>query len=434
MRVAIIGAGIVGATTAFELAADGHAVTVFERRSSAAAESSFAAGGLLGPASTLPWAAPGAGLHLLRGLLTRTGPMPVGSLDAGALRWMWRAWRASRPRQHAAQREQMLRFTAFSAACRHELTRKLQLDFERSTGVLTLLRSAQAVARAHAGLGWLNEHGVAAQLLDAAQCRAIEPGLSEATPLHGALHTPDDEAGNCRQFALLMRGEAERLGARFHFQTEVTRIDAGRPARLEWAAVRADSRPGVAAEPAPCSEAFDAIVVCAAFGAPALLAPLGLRLPLLAVRGYSVTAPMRHHDDDARRGPRAALVDDKHQVVITRMGARLRVTGGFELGGDAQRPREASLAVLYRVLNDWFPGVAKMNQAVRWKGASPMLPDGPPVLGAAGPEGLWLNLGHGAQGFAMACGSARLLADAMAGRPPGIAINGMRAARFARPT
>ena len=117
-------------------------------------------------------------------------------------------------------------------------------------------------------------------------------------------------------------------------------------------------------------------------------------------------------------GPRSALMDERYKVAISRLGTRVRVAGSAEIGGSATTHHEGSLDTLYKVLHDWFPGSARLSQAQRWKGARPMLPDGPPVLGRSGIDGVWLNLGHGSSGWALSCGSARLLADALAGRPP----------------
>ena len=175
----------------------------------------------------------------------------------------------------------------------------------------------------------------------------------------------------------------------------------------------------------PLTERFDAIVVCAALGSKLLLRPLGIRLPLLAVHGYSVTAPLRQHPQYPDHGPRSGLMDEHYKVAITRLGQRVRVAGGAEIGGTLERHNEAAIATLYKVLHDWFPGSALMGQAQHWKGARPMLPDGPPVLGASGAAGIWLNHGHGASGWALACGSARLLADLVAGRPPAVDTEGL---------
>jgi len=173
------------------------------------------------------------------------------------------------------------------------------------------------------------------------------------------------------------------------------------------------------------SESFDAVVVCAAMESRRLLGALKLRLPLAPVHGYSVTAPLRELTEHGEVGPRSTLVDERYKVAISRLGKRVRVAGGAELGGTLQAQNEPALATLYKVLDDWFPGCSVQAKAQSWKGARPMLPDGPPVIGPSGLNGVWLNLGHGSSGWALACGSARVLADAMAGRSAAIDIEGL---------
>ncbi|WP_372526198.1 FAD-dependent oxidoreductase [Piscinibacter sp.] len=448
MRVAIIGAGIVGVTTAFELARDGHDVAVFERSGSVAAEGSFANAGLVAPGYVTPWAAPGMPGKVLRHLLSSHAPVRVNArINASMLAWMWKWWRACRAATFRANRARMQRLALYSKQRLNDITRSLALDYERAQGCLVLLRSAQDLALAQPGLTVLRELGVKFGTLDSGQCRTIEPGLNPDMPLHAGIHLPDDEVGNCRQFAHLLRNEAQQLGARFRFHTDVRRIVPGTHPQLvslysppEEATLlmpNADTRPldDVPTEPMPfepATESFDAVVVCAAVDSTALLAPHGLKLPLAAVYGYSVTAPMRHQESHPDSGPRSALVDERYKVAISRMGSRVRVAGSAELGGSLKQHNAAALDTLYKVLHDWFPGVAEMGHAQRWKGARPMLPDGPPVLGKSGIDGVWLNLGHGSSGWALACGSARVLADLMAGHPPSIDIEGLGIERLRR--
>ena len=446
MRIAIVGAGIIGVTTAYELAADGHDVTVFERHGSVAAETSFANAGIVAPGYVTPWSAPGMPLKVLSHLWARHAAVRLHpSLDAATLAWMWKWWRACNGRRYAANRARMQRLALFSRERLHELTRTLRLDYERSDGYLVLLRSARDRAAVQPGLAVLRELGVGFDELDAAACLRIEAGLNAATPLHGGIHLATDEVGNCRQFALLMRVHAQRLGVRFRFHAAVHALHPGaRPSlthehlsaeeTTRFGAYRdAASREGPATvpmHPGPVTEEFDAVVLCAALGAPALLAPHGLRLPLVAVHGYSITAPLRHVDDHADFGPRSAVMDERYKVAITRLGKRVRVAGSAELGGSLARHHPGAIATLHKVLNDWFPGAARMSQAQQWKGARPMLPDGPPVLGASGIDGVWLNLGHGSSGWALACGSARVLADQLAGRAPPIDLDGLDVGRL----
>jgi D-amino-acid dehydrogenase len=415
--VAIIGAGIVGVSTAYELALQGHEVTVFERRSSVAEEASFANAGVLAPGYVGPWAAPGMGWKVLRHLLSTQAPVRLGGFNALAhLPWMWRWWRACRPRVHAANRTAMLRLAQFSRERLLGLTRDLGLEFEQAPGFLVLLRGERDLKAARSSLAVLQALGVAHEVVDAARCHRLEPGLHTATPLHAAIHLPQDGVGNCRHFAHLLKAQAQRLGAEFRFDTDVQKVAAG-------------TAPCVAFAGAP-DETFDAVVVCAGVQANRVLAGVGVRLPLAAVHGYSVTAPLRHLDGMPPPGPRAAVMDERYKVAISRLGQRIRVSGLAELGGSLDHIAAAPLQTLYRTLDDWFPGAASTREAQHWKGARPMLPDGPPVLGASGAPGVWLNLGHGSSGWALACGSARVLAEQISGREAPLDVTGLGVARL----
>ena len=394
MRVAVVGCGIVGVSSAYELALQGHEVTVFERRASVAEECSFANAGVLAAGTAAPWATP----IRWRGL-SMVSQAP----------WLWRHWRAKRPDVHAANRAAMLRLAQFSRDRLLELTRTLHLDYEQMPGYVVLLRSERDLQTAQRDLALMRDLSVPHDVVDAARCRVLEPGLNADQPLHAAIHLPQDGVGNCRQFAHLIKAQAQRLGAVFRFDTVVRGLKPGARPSLETADGQRHD--------------FDALAVCAGAQASALLSPISLKLPLAPVHGYSITAGVRHVDGHPPMGPRAALMDERFKVAITRLGQRIRVAGVAEIGGMTGAIDPAALRTLYRVLEDWFPGAALTHQAQHWKGARPMLPDGPPVLGASGAPGVWLNLGHGSTGWAMACGSARVLAEAMSGRSPPLDIS-----------
>lgn len=425
MRIAVIGAGIVGVTTAYELAADGHSVTVFERHASVAEGASFANAGIVAPGCVTPWAAPGMPTQVLRRLLGRHAPVRLARPPApGQLGWMWRWWRACRAEVHAAHRAQMVALARYSQQRMHRLTRELDLQYEQGRGCLVLLRGKRDLALARGSLKLLAEGGVNVHLLDAEKARRVEPGLNAQTALRAAIHLPDDEVGNCRQFAHLMRTHAQQRGVEFRFQREVLALDGGPQPRVRHrAAGTGDEAP---------EDRFDAVVLCAALGATALLRALRIRLPMIAVHGYSITAPLRLAEGHAALGPRSAVMDEKYKVAISRLGSRVRVAGCAELGGSLAYHSESALRMLYRVLDDWFPGSVVHAQAQAWKGARPMLPDGPPLIGESGAPGVWLNLGHGSSGWALACGSARVLADRLGGREPAIDASRLSIARLGR--
>ena len=421
MRIAIVGAGIIGVTTAYELAADGHEVTVFERRGAAAEETSFANAGVIAPGAVTPWAAPGMPAKVAKYLFSAHAPVRLAfPLTVHELRWMWQWWRACRLDVYLANRARLQRLAFYSRARLHRLTEDLELEYDRSPGYMVLLRSEKDARLVQPGLQVLRDAGVPFSEIGAAQARTVEPALNPDTGFLGAIHLPEDEVGNCRQFALLLKNVAQGLGARFEFNTTVAPLDSAAPASLLV----------VAADGAAQRREFDAVVVCGGVDSAALLRPLGMQVPLAAVHGYSISAPIR----EALNAPRSALMDERYKVAISRMGNRVRVAGSAEIGGAPGARRPAAIQTLYKVLHDWFPGAAQLSNTgagvQEWKGARPMLPDGPPLLGATGIPGVWINLGHGSSGWALSCGSARAVADLMSGRAPEVDIEGLGVERL----
>ena len=415
MKIAIVGAGIVGVTTAWELASDGHDVMVFERRSAAAEETSFANAGVIAPGYVTPWAAPGMRMKVLHSLISTHGAVKLRwPLTARDIDWMKRWRRACTLDSYLLNRGRLQRLAFYSRQRLHEVTQACELGYERSQGYLVLLRGKRECKLVQPGLEVLRQAGTEFEELDGNAARAIEPELCKDTALAGAIYLPQDEVANCRQFALLLKREAEALGAQFHFNCDIAPLTRAAPRTLQLA------------KGSPPLE-FDAVVICAATDSAKLLAPLGLRIPLAPVYGHSISAHIR----EPLAAPRSAVMDERYKVAVSRLGMRVRVAGGAELGGAPDVIHPGALRTLYKVLHDWYPGAAQLASGVQqWKGARPMLPDGPPLIGASGIPGVWLNLGHGSSGWALACGSARVLADVIGGKEPGIDIDGLGVERL----
>ena len=233
MKIAVIGAGIIGITTAWELAQDGHEVTVFERRGAAAEETSFANAGVLAPGYVTPWAAPGMPAKVMRYLLSPHAPVRVGlPLSTDELAWMWRWWRACKPQTYAANRARLQRLAFYSRARLEHISALLQLEYERSEGYMVLLRSEKDSALVQSSLQVLRDAGVRFSEISQSEARKIEPALNPDTAFFGAIHLPQDGVGNCRQFALLLKGEAQRLGVNFEFNTAVASVESSSSASV----------------------------------------------------------------------------------------------------------------------------------------------------------------------------------------------------------
>jgi D-amino-acid dehydrogenase len=411
MKIAVIGAGVVGICTAYELALDGHAVTVFERHAAVAEESSFACGAHQSPSLSHPLAFPAwPPTSRWRALFSPTGITLGRGTGLADLRWLcgWTRGAQSYLERFAAAH----RLANYSLARQQSLIARAAMVVEQSPGQLLLLRSERDLLAYQERLSALKAQGVSAHILTPEAARQCEPALGSQVSMHCAIHFPNDGVGNCRQFAQALKEQALALGVVFHFATPVTAI-----AHTPTIQVHTD-RLG--------AQGFERVVVCAAAGATALL-PALKRVALARVASYSLSAHIR----EPLNAPRSAVLDGHSQVSISRLGARIRVSGGAELGGTPQRQREASTRLLYQTLQTHFPGAADFSRSMPlWAGASVFSPDALPLLGASAQPGIWLNLAHGHNGWSMACGAARILADQLGGRQTEVDTQLLHPSRF----
>lgn len=417
MRIAVIGAGLAGVTTAYELARDGHEVTVFERRGGIAAEGSFAPACVM---ATGLWLA-----HAATGAAAGQEPMSARARD---LPWLYRRWQSARRDGLVSRLKCMADLAQLNRERLQSVTAAHQLEFERHAGVLALLRTPRHALRAqelldqHAGLAlpvrWLN----------AQQARAVEPALNPAMVIEGALYWPTGETGNGRQFAHALKGVALQLGANFQFQFDVEAISVapGSP-QIDLRVARchelgdsalAPNGTGNTTVPDDATPAFDAAVLCSADAATRLLRG-PQRIPHFEpghVR--SITAPLREPAEVGEAfAPQGAVLDPAARTTVSRMGERVRAAGGAAFGTPPARADDAALARLYRSLEDCFPGAARTARALPWVGRQSACVDGLPAVGPSGLPGIWLHCGHGANGWAWTAATSRLLADQLAGMP-----------------
>ena len=390
MKFAVIGAGVIGVTTAYELTQDGHEVTVFERGATAAEGASFANGGLLAP----EWMAAQASSDWQR------------DQPSGMASW-WRGLRTDRAQMRNDPGGSLLKLTQYGTERLDALCARLQLTVDSHQGMMVLWRDPKDTARAEDLHTRVRGLGADCHLMQADQARTLELALNPETPLQGALVMPDAWSVNCRQFTLLLRNCAQQDGCRFEFGNPVLEIQAGRTLRV------------VCERESPETGHFDGVVLCAGAASDALLTPLGLHIPFELWQGHSLSAAVREPLD----APVAVVHDLRHRVSIARMGQRVRVSGPPARVGRNDRPDQA-FKHLYQVLDDWFPGSIRHGQAggvQEWSTRVGSTSDGLPVIGRTSVQGLWVNAGHGMNGWAMACGSARMLADQVAGQPAAIA-------------
>ncbi|WP_421955843.1 D-amino acid dehydrogenase [Polaromonas sp.] len=423
MKVLVLGAGVVGVTTAYYLWRDGHEVTVLDRQAGPGFETSFGNAGGLCPSFAGPWAAPGMVSKVLKMSLQGDSPIRFSlKPEIRKLQWL-RLWLANcNTESFRVNKLRMQKVAHYSMACLKDLVDSTALtgfDFH-ADGVLQLFRTAAELEMGHASARALAEFGVPWRMLDAAGLNLVEPSLAHSTVgVAGALHLPLDASGDSHRFVLSLGAWLEARGVSFLYNTAVEAIahDAGAITGVRTATTAAGASSLLQS---------DAYVVALGSYAPLMLAPLGIRLPIYPLKGYSITVPVT----DEALAPRAAIMDEHNKVMISRLGNRIRAAGMAELTGYDLSLVPSRKDLLVRVVREIFPRGLDFDQVSFWAGLRPMTPDGPPILGKTRWPNLFLNSGHGSNGWTQACGTSRIVADVVSGKGPDIDIEGLTAGRF----
>ncbi len=416
MRIVVLGAGVVGVASAYLLARDGHEVTVIDRQPGPARETSFANAGIVAPGHVYAWASPRAPAILLKSLWREDTALRF-RLKADPALWLWSLkflanCTAGRNRRNTLIK---LRLALFSREELHRIVAEAGIDCGLSgKGALYLFRDKDHLATGFANSALLRENGLAIESADPDRCAELEPALAHAKgKLAGGLYCPIDESGDCFQFAEALAVAATRQGVAFSWETDVEGLASERD-RV------------VAAHTSHGRFAADAFVLALGSYSPSIARTVGMRLPVYPVKGYTLTVPIDGHAG----APHMPGVDEAYLVAFARMGERLRLTATADFAGYDTRYAPSDFAPMLRVARELFPDGGDYDRPSYWSCLRPMTPDGPPILGSTRVRNLWLNTGQGHMGWTMACGSARILTELIAGRPSPVPLDGMTADRF----
>ncbi len=415
MRVVILGSGVVGVASAWYLAKAGHEVTVIDRQSGPAEETSAGNAGQISPGYAAPWAAPGVPLKAIKWMFQKHAPLAI-RLDgtSNQLKWMWQMLRNCDMRHYQTNKSRMVRLAEYSRDCLKALREDTGIQYEgRQGGTLQLFRTEQQFASAYKDIAVLEEAGVPYQLLESSQLASAEPALAQvAHKLTGGLRLPNDETGDCQLFTRQLAEMARQAGVKFEFNKNVDRllVENGQIAGVQCG-----------------TEVVKADAYVVAFGSysTSLLANL-VSIPVYPLKGYSLTIPIT----DEASAPFSTVLDETYKIAITRFDQRIRVGGMAEIVGFNTQLAKARRETLEMVVKDLYPNGGRVEDATFWTGLRPMTPDGTPIVGKTTLKNLYLNTGHGTLGWTMACGSGQLLADIMSGVTPAIPSDDLSVERY----
>lgn len=415
MKVVIVGSGVIGVTSAWYLSQAGHEVTVLDRQPGPALETSYANAGEVSPGYSSPWAGPGVPVKAIKWLLMKHGPLAIRpKLDPEMGRWLVQMLSNCTSARYAVNKARMVPIAEYSRDCLRELRASTGISYDAlSKGTLQLFRTQKQLDGIGGDVDVLKDFGVEFEVLDPSGCIAAEPALARVrNKIVGGLRLPQDETGDCRIFTERLEALASpAVDFRYGVVVEEVVRDGGKVTGVR-------TRDGTLLA--------DAVVVAAGSYSPRLLNPLGIRIPVYPVKGYSLTMPVAN----AAAAPVSTVMDETYKIAITRLGDRVRIGGTAEISGfDLSLPLSRR-GPLEHSVSDLFPDAGPVGEASFWCGLRPMTPDGPPIVGGTSIPGLYINTGHGTLGWTMACGSGRLIADIVSGQNPDIDISALGPDRY----
>ncbi len=414
MKVVVIGAGVVGVTTAYYLAKSGHQVTVVEKESETAALASAGNAGLIAPGHSFAWASPSAPMELLRSLTVDDTALRINPLKApGMAMWGLKFLRECNAERAVKNTLVKLRLAQYSQRMLDQISADEHIDYDDiHEGLLYLYRDQKRFEAGVKKMKFLQDHGQKQDVLDPDGIVEAEPYFAPVKDkLAGAIYGVTDSSGDSVKFTRQLQSVCERMGSKFVLGKGVTRLNATAGKVQSVTLDDGESLGG------------DAFVLSAGVHSPKIARSVGVKLPIAPAKGYSATFPIKGGDGAMKM--RIGCVDEELLVAWCRMGDKLRVTSSAEFTGYETTYNEHDLRLIRKLTHDLLPEAAEYDKGTYRACNRPMTPDGPPILGQAGPDNLFINSGHGHMGFTMACGSSRIVADLIDGRKTEIPVDGM---------
>lgn len=417
MKVIILGAGVIGVTSAWYLSRLGHDVTVIDRQPEAASETSSAGTGQITPGVAFPLARPGLPLQAIRWLLRpHDSPLRLRTWpDPAMLRWLGLFMGNCNAQAFRLNAARMQRLAAYSLHCLDSLRHETGLTFDdRQEGLIRLFRTHKQMEQARRAAAFLDDAGIAHSFMTVDGIVEHEPGLAHAAPLLvGGLHLSHEQSGDASLFTRRLARIAQAAGVRFLYDTTIQGLDASAERILS---VRTS---------AGHLSAEHYLLAMGSYS-PGLLRGLNIRLPVYPIKAYSLSLPLT----DESHAPVSMVEDPARHVTITRLGRQIRLSGSADLGGYALKSSPRHRTALELSFSELFGG-GDLAEATSWSGLSPCTPDSTPIIGRMNPlRNLWLNTGHGMLGWTMACGAARVVADQISGLQPEIPALDLSAQRY----
>ena len=417
MKVVVLGAGIIGTTSAYFLAKQGHEVTVIDRQDSVSMETSHANAGCLSYGFTSPWASPGLPFSVLKWVLTGRSPLIINpNMSVETIKFLYRMYKNCNSRSYEINKSRMLRVANYSQKALLEIETDFDLYYEqKKQGSLQLFWDSKEIEKTQKDIAILDKFNINSQLLSAEECVKIEPGLRYVkNKLAGGIQFMDDFTGNCYLFSTEVYKKCVEMGVNFEFNTEIKSLQISND---KIASVSTDSGEIKA----------DCYSVSLGSYSTKILSKIGIEIPIYPVKGYSITLPVLSNED----APQSTIMDEKNKIAITRLGDRIRVAGMAHLTDFDKNLRTKSLDSLMSGLDLLFPKSYESSKETNfWTGFRPSTPDGTPIIGPTPFNNLFLNTGHGTLGWTMSAGSGKLLANLVSGIDPEISTEGIDMSRY----
>jgi len=416
VKVAVLGAGITGVTTAYYLAKRGCDVTVFDRQPRPAEETTFANGGQISVSQPFPWSSPELPAQLLKWFGRKDAPL-IFKLQSDPKMWAWsiKFLLNARSSTFYKNSEKVLKLALHSKSCFEEIIATETIKFDRQRhGILKLFNDEREAAHVSDLSKWLNENGLEQTILNRDEVLKIEPALANSkSSFVGATHSPIDESGDAHKFVVELEIAAKKLGVTFIYDANIEGFE-NTPKDVQSTIINGQPKK------------FDKYVLCSGSYSANLANKLNINLPIYPVKGYSVSIPI----EGDNKAPLTSITDETNHVVISRLGNTLRAAGTAEINGYTTSPNKQREDLVLNTVMNLFPDIGDPEKASRWCGLRPMTTDCVPIIGSTRLSNFYLNTGHGQLGWTLSCGSAHILADHLVGNTTKLDISEYKVDRF----